>query len=235
MLTMHARSGPAPTGGISNQRSWGVGGLLATVVTFITVLARVIALDHRDDRHHARARLQSLCSVSLLPPSHPTSPARRAARPCRAPPQMMMFTTIFARDQSRPSDGADQPGLREGHDAVEVDEDQHRRHATPRERPQHTLRTRHGLVRAARALVAAPSLSPLVRCRRRRVEVRGAEGHAGMHQHHARGVAGGAKRTEGKRRWWAECDTCQPSAEGSGLARARWGVGAGGRAGPGRW
>ena len=46
---------------------------------------------------------------------------------------------------------------------------------------------------------------------------------------------GQAKRTGGKRRWWAECDTCQPSAEGSGLARARWGVGAGGRAGPGRW
>ena len=85
MLTMHARSGPAPTGGISNQRSWGVGGLLAMVVTFITVLARVIALDHRDDRHHARARWQSLCSVSLSPPHVPRPP--RLPRPPRAAPR----------------------------------------------------------------------------------------------------------------------------------------------------
>ena len=70
------------------------------VVTFITVLARVIALDHRDDRHHARARLQSLCSVSLSPP-HVPRPPRAAPRAHAAPPQMMMFITIYAGDQSR--------------------------------------------------------------------------------------------------------------------------------------
>ena len=55
------------------------------------------------------SRRQTPCTcplaVSVLsfppPPSHPTSPARRAARPCRAPPQMMMFITLFAGDQSR--------------------------------------------------------------------------------------------------------------------------------------